>query len=73
MRLEAYPVGHGWIRVRGRYGPGALIQPRHLPMLMEFARRWPQLQTAIQVAQQATGTRADSLFHAAASRFYGLD
>jgi L-fuconolactonase len=45
LRHELEPALHAMARHGLRFD--ALIQPRHLPMLMEFARRWPKLPIVI--------------------------
>jgi L-fuconolactonase len=45
LRHELEPALHALAQHGLRFD--ALIQPRHLPMLMEFARRWPQLPIVI--------------------------
>jgi L-fuconolactonase len=45
LRDELEPALHAMVQQGLRFD--ALIQPRHLPMLMEFARRWPKLPIVI--------------------------
>ena len=45
LRQELEPALHAMVQQGLRFD--ALIQPRHLPMLMEFARRWPKLPIVI--------------------------
>jgi len=45
LRRELEPALHAMVEQGLRFD--ALIQPRHLPMLMEFARRWPTLPIVI--------------------------
>ena len=45
LRHELEPALHSMVQQGLRFD--ALIQPRHLPMLMEFARRWPTLPIVI--------------------------
>jgi L-fuconolactonase len=45
LRHELEPALHAMVQHGLRFD--ALIQPRHLPMLMEFARRWPKLPIVI--------------------------
>jgi L-fuconolactonase len=45
LRAELEPALHSMVQQGLRFD--ALIQPRHLPMLLEFARRWPTLPIVI--------------------------
>jgi L-fuconolactonase len=45
LRDELEPALHAMVQHGLRFD--ALIQPRHLPMMMEFARRWPKLPMVI--------------------------
>lgn len=45
LRHELEPALHAMVQHGLRFD--ALIQPRHLPMLLEFARRWPKLPIVI--------------------------
>jgi L-fuconolactonase len=45
LRPELEPALRAMVEHRLRFD--ALIQPRHLPMLLEFARRWPDLPVVI--------------------------
>ncbi|MFL6600947.1 MAG: amidohydrolase family protein [Steroidobacteraceae bacterium] len=45
LRAELEPALHAMAQHGLRFD--ALIQPRHLPMLLEFARRWPKLPIVI--------------------------
>jgi L-fuconolactonase len=45
LRRELEPALHAMVQHGLRFD--ALIQPRHLPMLMELARRWPKLPIVI--------------------------
>ena len=45
LRHELEPALHAMVQEGLRFD--ALIQPRHLPMLLEFARRWPKLPIVI--------------------------
>jgi len=45
LRVELEPALHAMVQHGLRFD--ALIQPRHLPMLLEFARRWPKLPIVI--------------------------
>lgn len=57
LRRELQPALEAMVQHRLRFD--ALVQPRHLPILLEFARRWPKLPIVIDHGAKPNISRAE--------------